>query len=112
MNTSSIRDHVHFRIEEIRSAEGVLTLQLHGQLDTEAAPILATDLESRLANGARKLVIDCSAVDFISSSGVGSLVVSVSAFRAEGGDLILGRVTDSVLHIFEMLGLTDFLSLE
>lgn len=112
MNTSSIQSHMGFRIEELPSGDGAMTLKLHGQLDTEAAPTLAADLDSRLAHGVRHVTIDFSRVDFISSSGVGSLVVSVSAFRAEGGDLLLRGVSDSVLHIFEMLGLLDFLSLE
>ena len=112
MTTRSVQDHINFRIEEVESSEGKIALKLHGQLDAEAAAILAADLESRLEYGVRTVALDFFQVDFISSSGVGSLVVSVSAFRSEGGDVVLQKISESVHSIFEMLGLTDFLTFE
>ena len=46
----------------------------------------------------------------ISSSGIGSLIVSIGEYRDEDGDIIFHRITDDAMHVFEMLDLLDYVT--
>ena len=98
-----------FRIaESAEKVDGSSVLTLSGQLDADAAPILAAELERRLLAGQRIVHLDFSGVSFISSSGVGSLIASVGEYRDENGEIIIHALNEDLLHVFEMLGLMDY----
>jgi anti-anti-sigma factor len=58
------------------------------------------------------VIVDLEEVEFISSAGAGSLVGNVEAFRSRGGDLIICNATDTVLHVFNILDLSDYLTIK
>jgi anti-anti-sigma factor len=64
----------------------------------EFKKILSEDIE----NGARKLIVDLSDCEFIDSTFLGSLVVSLKKATALGGDLRLVGFQPSVHSMFEL----------
>ena len=101
-----------FTLKEETRPDGGALLRLTGALDADAAPFLASELERRLLAGQRSLSLDFRHVPFISSSGVGSLIASVGEFRDEGGEIVLCNLSDELMHVFDMLGLLDYVSIE
>jgi anti-sigma B factor antagonist len=76
-----------------------------GELD------LATrdDLKGVLGELQGAVVLDFSAVTFLDSSGMSTLVATRKRLRATGGDLRIRRAHDVPRQALELTGLTDFL---
>lgn len=92
-------------------ADGVTVVQIEGTLDTNSAPQAQKEMEELLADGRAKIVMDFSAVDFISSAGLRVLLMTAKKVGAAGGGLRLCGLNEAVREVIEMSGFTVFLSL-
>ncbi len=59
-------------------------------------------LSTEIGNGTRKLIVDLSECEFIDSTFLGALVVSLKKITALGGDLRLVGFQPSVHSMFEL----------
>jgi anti-anti-sigma factor len=84
---------------------------LRGDIDIENAPQLRADLKLALARGAH-LLIDCSDLRFIDSSGVAVLLEAHAQLEADGRHMLVQNVQRGPRLILEALGLTDLLRYE
>jgi len=89
--------------------EGLIVLNVHGDVDIYAAPTFKEALFHCLDLGPRRLIVDMSGSDFIDSTGLGVLVAALKhgrgcAFAVVCGDGDLGR-------IFGILGLDRVMTL-
>ena len=83
-----------------------VTVALDGELDFATA----FDVEMRLERAIRdadQVVIDLSGLDFIDSTGIGTLLEAHQAARREGVELRLLPGRERVQRVFEMAGLLD-----
>jgi anti-anti-sigma factor len=66
------------------------------------------------AQAARRkfIILDMANLEFISSAGVGSILGTVESSREIGGDIILCNVMPNVLHVLQVLDLTDYLTIK
>lgn len=80
-------------------------------LDNYSAPEMIEILKEALRGNVRYVIVDMEQVEFISSAGVGALIGNVEAFRARGGDLIICSASPTVLHVFAVLDLTDYVTI-
>lgn len=81
------------------------------QLDNDNAHEMVQVVSKAQAEGYRYIIIDMSNLQFISSSGVGSILGSVEVSREAGGDIILCNVSDTVRNILNVLDLVEYLTL-
>jgi anti-sigma B factor antagonist len=86
----------------------VLDLNGHLSLGDELNDLnrLITDL---LAAGKTRLVLNLKKVDYVDSSGAGTLVRCYSAAKQAGGDLRLAQPTDRFLKVLDLTHLTKVL---
>jgi|CXWL01.1.fsa_nt_gi anti-anti-sigma factor len=98
-------------VERERRPGGTVVLAVSGYLNAEGSPTLQDELAKLLKQGARHVELDCSAVRFISSVGVGVLIVAVGDFRGVGGDVVVTGLNDELRHMFDMLELGDYVTL-
>ena len=77
-------------------------LKLEGRLDASSAKNIKAKVDSLTKENRVKLVIDMGAVDFIDSSGLGSLVSSLRSVNKLGGDIRISALQDQVRAIFEL----------
>jgi anti-sigma B factor antagonist len=57
-------------------------------------------IHSLVADEVKKVVIDLGGVNFINSSGLGTLIAALTSVKNGGGDLRLARVGDKVRNLF------------
>ena len=94
-----------------RSSNGSeLTIAVGGHLDTTTAPELEAELKNSLP-GAQSLVIDLSALDYISSAGLRVLLDAHKAMSGKGG-MKVTNVNEVVSEVFEVTGFSDILDIE
>ncbi len=82
-----------------------------GRLNMVSAPKLRQVVNDLVADGNTHVVVDLGAVDFIDSSGLGSLVASLKTARSAGGDLRIASIGPQVRMVLELTGLDAVLSL-
>ena len=87
-----------------------LTIAVGGHLDTTTAPELEAELKNSLPD-AQSLVIDLSALDYISSAGLRVLLYAHKTMSGKGG-MKVTNVNEVVSEVFEVTGFSDILDIE
>ena len=87
-----------------------LTLALTGRLDTNTAPELETELKASL-DGIETLVIDMEELAYLSSAGLRVILAAQKQMNKQGR-MIIRKVNDMVMEVFEVTGFTDILTIE
>ncbi len=83
--------------------EGVVILRLSGQLvGGPDADAVRDVIQSSLAQGQRKILIDLHEVTWVNSTGLGTLISGHMNASREGGRLILMRASRRIDSIFEV----------
>ncbi|HAL18474.1 MAG TPA: anti-sigma factor antagonist [Spirochaetaceae bacterium] len=86
----------------------VATISLTGWLDTQSAPEFETALAA-LGPETTSLVLDLKGLEYISSAGIRQVV---SAYKKMNGALIVRNVSDGVMDVFNMSGVSKKLNIE
>jgi anti-sigma B factor antagonist len=84
---------------------GLAAVAVRGELDIRSAPDLRSWLTQALDEGASKVVIDLSGVDFMDSSGLGVLVGAHKRLVRIGGRLQVVGASRPVARLFAVTGL-------
>lgn len=87
-----------------------LNVALVGRLDTTTAPELETMLKSSL-DGISFLTFDMGALEYISSAGL-RVLLSAQKTMNKQGKMVLNKVNDTVMEVFEVTGFSDILTIE
>ena len=85
-------------------------LKIIGRLDTTTAPELEAAIDGAIA-GLKELVLDCSALEYVSSAGLRVILKAQKAMAAKGGMKLL-HVNETIMEIFEITGFSDILDIE
>ena len=91
------------QIREERNGD-VPILSIDDHLDTAAAPALEQKLAELMEGGARRVVIDCSALHYVNSAGLKVFLLAAKRLEALGGKLVVATLLPNVLAIFKMIG--------
>lgn len=88
-----------------------LTLALEGRLDTGTAPELEAVIDSTPADIAA-LVIDMTALEYISSAGLRVLLKAQKMVNAASHTMKLTHVNETIMEILDITGFVDILTIE
>lgn len=89
---------------EIKNNGEQIVATIVGRLDTAASAKFATDMQPLLDNADKAIVLDCSAMEFISSSGLRLFLTLRKATIAQGGSVTISGVNDNVKQVFTITG--------
>ncbi|MBQ0073255.1 MAG: anti-sigma factor antagonist [Prevotella sp.] len=86
-----------------------MTIQLKGHLDTSIVAEVKKDIDAQLSNvdATEHIVIDCSELDYISSSGLRILI----GIKKSYPNMVITEVSTDVYNVFEMTGFTRILDI-
>ena len=87
-----------------------LTIALSGRLDTTTAPKLETELKQNIS-GVEKLVLDLTALEYLSSAGL-RVLLSAQKVMNRQGHMVVRNVNEIIMEIFEVTGFVDVLTIE
>jgi anti-sigma B factor antagonist len=82
-----------------------VVLKSSGSINSSTVPQLDSSFNALLRNGQNTIVLDLSETEFISSSGVGLLLGTVSSLRETNGDLVLMNPSKLVNDILDVLNI-------
>ena len=87
-----------------------VTMRLEGWLDVMASPLLEQAID-RLPPDVTKLIIDCSELDYVSSSGLRAFLLAHKKMSGKEG-LVLKGVNDDVRDILDISGFLKRLNVQ
>jgi anti-anti-sigma factor len=100
-----------FKIEEGIGPRGAVVLRVHGRLDARHAPELV-DCCTAARVRHPDLVLNLSGVEFIASSGIGSLLSICEEHQQQGGRVRFAALSPAVDAVVRLLNLDQFLALD
>lgn len=100
------------RIMDITTrAQGDVTLvAFAGNLDSNTSPLAQEALDKILAAGGQKIVIDFTALDYISSAGLRVLLGAAKRLSGTSGALRLFGLNETVREVFDISGFSAILT--
>ncbi len=89
---------------KINKENGEVTVFLIDRLDTPAAQEAAIELEPLKSEASGTIVMDCSKMTYISSSGLRIFLTFRKAAAEKGGKIIVRNISDEIRGVFMMTG--------
>ena len=89
---------------EIKETDGILTGVLSGYIDTATSEQVGQEMEHLLKQANRAIEIDCSKLEYISSSGLRLLLSLRKQVAADGGSLVIRNINDEIRKVFTLTG--------
>ena len=96
-------------IEEI---DGKLVATLKGELDTAAALEAEEILKPLYNTNGKDVVIDCTELEYIASSGLRILLGILKGAKANGSKVVLRNVNEEIKNVFNLTGFTSIFDFE
>ena len=88
--------------------ENAMIIQPIGAIDSSTTQNMEEQFMGLLKDHKQYIIVDFSQVTFLSSSGIGILLGTVSSLREKGGDLIFMKVPTQIREIFDVLNIADY----
>ena len=80
----------------------VLILRADGGINADNAGQFVTDLEKIVDAGLRRIIVDCSGLDHISSFGIGVLLRVHKRLARHGGDVKLAGIHSGLVRLLQI----------
>ena len=89
--------------------DGTDVMALVGEIDASSSIDLDLAIAKSVGEGFTKILIDCSALDYISSAGLGVFMSYIEEFKEKNIRMVLFGMIEKVANTFEILGLNELL---
>lgn len=87
-------------------------VKLIGRLDTPASQEVAQELEPLRDDAAGTIILDCSELSYISSSGLRIFLTLRKAAAEKGGKVIVRDISDAIRSVFMMTGFLNLFEMQ
>lgn len=97
---------------KINKTEGTMTACLIGRLDTPASVEVSREIQPLLDNADKTIVLDCSEMSYISSSGLRIFLTVRKAAASKGGRVVIKGLSSEIRQVFMMTGFLQLFEIE
>jgi anti-sigma B factor antagonist len=95
---------------EVAETNGRLVVTVAGEVDLAASDVLRDELERHIAD-AETVVVDCTGITFIDSTGLRAFIDAARRAETAGARFRLAGVPATVTRIFDLAGITDLFTI-
>ena len=81
-----------------------LVMYFDGRLDTAASPSVEKDMQPLLESDGKDIVLDCTKLEYISSSGLRLFLSVLKNAKAKGHRVFITGVSTDIRNVFAMTG--------
>ncbi len=85
---------------------------LEGELDTAAAIEVEKKLQPLYNSNGRDVIIDCTKLEYIASSGLRILISILKGAKAGGSKVIMRNMNDDIKNVFKLTGFINLFEFE
>ncbi|MBO7117269.1 MAG: STAS domain-containing protein [Bacteroidales bacterium] len=97
---------------EIKEINSVITVALKGRMDTPASQEVVPEMTALQDKADKTIVLDCSELTYISSSGLRIFLSLRKAAAVKGGEVIIRNINDDIRSVFMMTGFLNLFEIE
>ena len=91
--------------------DGADVLALVGEIDASSSIELDLAIAKSVGEGFTKILVDCGALEYISSAGLGVFMSYIEEFKDRNIKMVLYGMNDRVANTFSILGLNELLQI-
>jgi anti-sigma B factor antagonist len=92
--------------------KGEIVIRLGKSLDISNTQQLATILTRAHADDHKRIILDCSKLEFVSSAGIGVIVSKNRLINSKNNELILYNVPEIIMFVLNELDVADLLTIK
>lgn len=96
----------------ITEQDGKYVVSLEGELDTAHAIEVEQAMQPLHEINGKDIIIDCSQLEYIASSGLRILLGLLKSAKANGNKVVLKSLNDEIKDVFKMTGFIDLFNIE
>lgn len=96
----------------IEKQNEVVTVFLKGRLDTLASQEVAQQLEGLAEDASGTIIMDCTEMSYISSSGLRIFLTLRKAASEKGGKVIVRGISNDIRSVFMMTGFLNLFEIQ
>ena len=99
----------------LRKADNVphcLIVYLSGYIDTYNSSFFQKKITQAIEAGFVNLIFNCSSLNYVSSTGIGSFTVFLKLVKPKNGDIVLLEIQPKVYEVFQLLGFSQFFNIK
>ena len=97
---------------KVEKQNTVVTVFLKGRLDTLAAQEVSKQLESLTEDASGTIIMDCTEMTYISSSGLRIFLTLRKAAAEKGGKVIIRGIGNDIRSVFMMTGFLNLFEIQ
>ena len=97
------------KIEEL---DGKYVVKLEGEMNTAAALDVESVLEPLYNSNGKDVIIDCTTLDYIASSGLRILLGILKGARNNGSKVVIRGMRDDIKNVFKLTGFINIFEFE
>lgn len=105
-------DSLKISLEKIDSVPSGLRIYLSGYIDTYNSNFFQKKITKVVEAGFINLIFNCSALSYVSSTGIGSFTSFLKMIKPKGGDIVLLEIQPKVYEVFQLLGFSQFFNIK
>ncbi len=99
-------------VEVIKQDSGEVTLKIDGRIDTVTAKSFEVSAMSALNEKPSQIVMDCSDLAYVSSSGLRVFLMLQKGVNAAGIKMRIINMSDAIKQVFKITGFASILNIE
>ena len=85
---------------------------MDGYIDTYNSAFFQKRVAKIIDGGFIQIVFNCAALNYVSSTGIGSFTAFLKTVKPRGGDVVLLEIQPKVYEIFQLLGFSQFFNIK
>jgi len=105
-------DSLKIGLEKVNNVENCVILYLTGYIDTYNSSFFQKKVTKVVDAGFKNLIFNCTALTYVSSTGIGSFTAFLKLVKPKGGDVVLLEIQPKVYEVFQLLGFSQFFNIK
>lgn len=105
-------DSLKIILESVEGISNCMTIYLNGYIDTYNSSYFQKQISKVVDAGYVNLIFNCAALNYVSSTGIGSFTAFLKMVKPKGGDIVLFETQAKVYEVFQLLGFSQFFNIK
>jgi len=104
-------DSLQLTLEKIENLEDGVIIKLSGYIDTYNSVFFQKQISKVIDSGLVNIIFNCSGLNYVSSTGIGSFTSFLKLVKPKGGNIVLLSIQPRVYEVFQLLGFSQFFAI-
>ena len=105
-------DSLKIKLQRVDGLDKCVVVFLNGYIDTYNSSFFQKRIAKLIDNGFVQIIFNCAALNYVSSTGIGSFTAFLKTVKPHGGDIVLLDIQPKVYEIFQLLGFSQFFNIK